>query len=131
MRHPPAIREDRSPPGRRKRGVRAAAAILIFFPLLVKGAALGPDALSAFQKPGVPEGLYEKVEHGIPLALPDVVALSRAQVSGAAIIDYLYSFGRHFNLSPSDVWSLREQGVSPDLLDYMTSAAAHPHQFPF
>jgi hypothetical protein len=102
------------------------AAFFILFPLLGNCAALEPDALSAFRQPGVPEALYAKVEHGVPLTLPDVVALSRAQVSHGAIVDYLYSFGRHFHLAAADVQELRYDGVSPDLIDYMMSPPAHP-----
>jgi hypothetical protein len=102
------------------------AAFLILLPLAAQCAALAPDALSAFQRPGVPAALYEKVESGVPLALPDVVALSRADVSHGAIIDYLYSFGEHFRLTGADVSQLREEGVSPDLIDYMKSPSAHP-----
>jgi hypothetical protein len=107
------------------------AAFLILFPLLGDCAALAPDALSLFRKPGVPDALFAKVESGIPLSLPDVVILSRADVSKGAIVDYLYSFGRHFHLTAADVWQLRRQGVSPDLIDYMSSPASHPSPFGF
>jgi len=94
-------------------------------------AALAPDALSVFRQPGVPGALYAKVEHGVPLNLSDVVILSRAQVSGGAIIDYLYSFGGHFRLTAADVAELRREEVSPNLIDYMTSPSAHPSPFGF
>ena len=79
----------------------------------------------------MPGALYAKVEHGVPLTLPDVVTLSRADVSKGAIIDYLYSFGRHFRLTAADVWELRREGVSTDLIDYMTSPSAHPRPLGF
>jgi hypothetical protein len=94
-------------------------------------AALAPDALAAFQQPGVPVGLCAKVEHGVPLTLSDVVILSRADVSKGAIVDYLYSFGRHFNLTAVDVRELRRENVTWDLIDYMKSPAAHPSPFIF
>jgi hypothetical protein len=119
-----------SPPRLRKKSVKTAV-FLILFPLLASGAALAPDALSAFQQPHVPASLYAKIEHGIPLALPDVVILSSAGVSKAAIIDYLYSFGHHFHLTASDVRLLQEQQVGADLIDYMTSPPAHPAKFAF
>jgi hypothetical protein len=96
-----------------------AVAFLILMPLLGNCAALAPDALSAFRKPGV------------PLGLQDVVTLSDADVSKGAIVDYLYSFGRHFNLSPADIAQLHRDGVSPDLIDYMSSPSAHPSPFGF
>jgi hypothetical protein len=71
-----------------------AAVFLILPPLLGRGAALAPDALPPFRQRAVPDALYAKVEHGIPLTLPDVVTLSRGEVSRGAIIDYLYSFQR-------------------------------------
>jgi len=107
------------------------AVFLILLPLYARSAALAPDALSAFQRPGVPWALFAKVEHGIPLALPDVVVLSRAEVSRGAIVDYLYSFGQHFNLTAADVSQLRRDGVSTDLIDYMRSPPAHPSKFVF
>jgi len=108
-----------------------AAAFLILFPLLASGAALAPDALSAFQQPGVPLAVYAKVEREVPLVLPDVVTLSRAGVSKGAIIDYLYSFGEHFRLTAADVRQLRQQEVGADLIEYMTSPSAHPPIFGF
>ncbi len=108
-----------------------AVAFLILMPLLGNCAALAPDALSAFRKPGVPPALFAKVEGGVPLGLQDVVTLSDADVSKGAIVDYLYSFGRHFNLSPADIAQLHRDGVSPDLIDYMSSPSAHPSPFGF
>jgi len=108
-----------------------AAAFLILFPLLGRSAALSPDALSAFRQPGVPSALYAKVEHGIPLMLPDVATLSRNGVLGGAIIDYLYSFGNHFHLTAAEVRELRHEGVRTDLIDYMTSPPAHPSRIAF
>ena len=110
----------------------AATLILpILFPLFGQCAALSPDAMSEFQRPGVPEPLYQKIEHGAPLTLADVVTLSNAQVSGGSIIEYLYSFGEHFRLSASDVAELERDGVRADLIDYMTSPPAHPGPFGF
>jgi hypothetical protein len=94
-----------------------------------KCAALDSYALAPFQIPGVPAPLYAKVEHGDPLTLPDVVTLARSEVSRGAIVAYLYSFGGHFDLSPTDVWNLRRQGVSADLIDYMTGSAARASRF--
>jgi hypothetical protein len=94
-------------------------------------AALDADALSAFQIPGVPPKVYAKVEHGDPLALPDVVTLERAQVSRGSIIAYLYTFGGHVSLTPAEVWNLRRQGVSADLIDYITSPPARASRFGF
>jgi hypothetical protein len=107
----------------------ALVAALLSLPTLAQSAALAPDALALFDKPGVPEALHAKVEHGVPLTLPDVITLAHAEVSRGAIIDYLYSFGRHFRLTTADILELRRQGVSPDLIDYMTSPASHPGWF--
>jgi hypothetical protein len=105
--------------------------LLILLPVIGNCAALAPDALAAFRRPGVPDSLYAKVRHGIPLTLPDVVTLSRADVSRGAIIDYLYSFGTHFYLTTADIRQLRREAVSTDLIDYMTSLPAHPGWFAF
>lgn len=107
------------------------AVLFFLFPLLGNCAALPPDALSAFRQPGVPTPLYAKVVHGDPLNLVNLITLSRAEVSRGAIIDYLYSFGRHFNLTAADISELRREGVGADLIDYMTSPSAHPSKFDF
>jgi len=99
--------------------------------MLGKCAALPLDALPAFRHPGVPGALYAKVEHGVPLTLRDVAILSRADVSKGAIIDYLYSYGKHFRLTAADVRELQREGVGSDLIDYMTSPSSHPHWFTF
>ena len=106
-------------------------ALLILLPVAARCAALDSDALLYFQTPGVPPQLFAKVEHGDPLSLPDVVTLARAQVSRGSIVAYLYSFGGHFNLTSVDVWNLRRQGVSADLIDYMTSTPARANRFGF
>jgi len=105
--------------------------LLILIPWASQAAVLAPDGLAAFQRPGVPEPLYEKIAHGGSLTLADVVTLSTADVSGGSIIEYLYSFGGHFRLSAEDVAELREDGVRADLIDYMTSPAAHPNPLGF
>jgi len=110
--------------------VKAAGFILVF-PLVARCAALDRDALAPFQRPGVPGALYAKVERGGPLTLADVVTLSRAGVSRASIVEYLYSFGHVFRLTPQEVLQLRQDGVSADLLDYMTSPAAQASRFEF
>jgi len=108
-----------------------AATFLILFPLLGRCAALEPDALSAFRQPRVPSALYAKLEHGIPLTLPDVATLSIDRVPGGAIIDYLYSSGGHFHLTANDVRVLPREGVRTDLIAYMTSPSAHPGRLAF
>lgn len=95
---------------------------------MARCAALDRDGLAPFQRPGVPGALYAKVEHGAPLTLADVVTLSRAGVSRASIVEYLYSFGHAFRLTPQEVWQLRQEGVSADLLDYMTDPVAHANR---
>jgi len=99
--------------------------------LLAGCAGLGPDAMSAFRRPGVPDALCAKVQHGQPLTLSDVITLSRAGVSDGAIIDYLYTFGAHFSLSSADADKLRHDGVSVNLVDYMTGPTSHPSHFDF
>ncbi len=128
MRLADLIPHVRFPTAARNSGVRIAL-LLVLFPIAGQCAALAPDALSLFQQPGVAEATYEKVERGVPLTLADVVALSKTDVSGGAIIDYLYTYGEHFNLTPADVGELRSEGVRPNLIDYMESTSAHPRPF--
>jgi hypothetical protein len=111
--------------------VRLFAAFLILLPVAARSAAIDAYALSAFQTPAVPPQLYAKIERGDPLTLPDVVTLERAQVSRGSIVAYLYSFGGHFNLSLGEVWNLRRQGVSADVIDYITSPPARTGRFGF
>ena len=105
--------------------------LFLFIPLCAKCAALDSYALAPFQVPGVPPELFAKVEHGDPLTLPDVLALARAQVCRGSIVAYLYSFGGHFNPSPEDISNLRREGISADLIDYMTSPQARASRLGF
>jgi hypothetical protein len=99
--------------------------------LCARSAALDSYALAPFQAPGVPPQLFAKVEHGDPLTLPDVLTLARAQVCRGSIVAYLYSFGGHFILRPEDIPNLRREGVSADLIDYMTSPPARAPRLGF
>jgi len=107
------------------------ALFLILLPVAAHCAALSPEAMAAFQQPGVSPALYAKISHGAPLTLADVVTLSNANVSGGSIIEYLYSFGQHFRLTPEQVSELRVEQVRPDLIAYMTSLSAHPAFYAF
>lgn len=83
------------------------------------------DELVNFQQPGVPPRLFSKVSHGIPLTIEDVETLSQAGVHSGSIINYLYTFGRHFHLTAAQVEELHANGASADLIAYMTSPDAH------
>jgi hypothetical protein len=106
-------------------------ASLVLIATLTHGAALESESLAQFRMPRVPVETYQKVAHGGPLKLNDVVILSRAGVSHAEIISYLYTYGERFRLSPAQVADLRQQGVTSDILDYLISPPAQPPRLGF
>ena len=55
----------------------------------------------------------------LPYGVEDVLKLSRAQVSEDVILNYIHSSGTVYNLGPSDIVYLRNQGVSDGVINTM------------
>lgn len=87
---------------------------------------IAPEELIEFQQPGVPPALYNKIAHALPLSLSDIETLAQAHVHSGSIINYLYTWGRHFVLTEADVAELKRNHAPTDLISFMASADAKP-----
>jgi len=67
--------------------------------------------------------LYEQMLHKEPLALSDIIELSRKQLPPRFIIEYLDSTRASYHLKRSDVTRLKKAGVSQDVIDYLLESA--------
>lgn len=72
---------------------------------------------------GVSSAIYDKMVHGDPLSINDIIALSQAHVSDGIIVRYIRDHSTVYFLGPSDFDQLRSNGVSPSVIDYMASTA--------
>jgi hypothetical protein len=106
---------------------RAVGVMLI--PLFL--AACGPDAqqqadYNAVARSGVSPAVYDKMVHGDPLSLSDIVSLSHARVNDGIILRYIRDQGT--------VYYLHDNGVSQSIVDYMASTAPNywgPGPYPY
>lgn len=62
---------------------------------------------------------YERVAQGQPLAIADIKALSRADVSDEIIISQIRNTNSVYHLSTSEIIELRDAGVSDRVIDHM------------
>ena len=83
----------------------------------------------------VSNSLYQRMLHGEPLALEDVIELSRRQLPAGFIIHYLSSTRSAYHLSSGDVARLRKAGVSKEVVDYLLDTPAlyapRPYYYPY
>jgi hypothetical protein len=92
-------------------------------------ASLGAASLVAFnataqtpaptETPAVTPAAADSTAVKLPYGVEDVVKLSRAQVSEDVILNYIHNTGTIYNLSPSDIVYLRNQGVSDGVINTM------------
>jgi hypothetical protein len=85
---------------------------------------------SAVEQSGVSPAIYDKMVHGDPLSLSDVVALSHARVNDGIIVRYIRDHNTVYPLSPDDVNYLSSNGVSPSVIDFMRQTAG-PGPYPY
>ncbi|MCE0498239.1 MAG: hypothetical protein LV481_09880 [Methylacidiphilales bacterium] len=71
----------------------------------------------------VSPAIYDKMVHGDPLSMSDIIALSQAHVSDAIIIRYIRDQHTIYYLSPPDFDYMQKQGVSQSVIDYMAQTA--------
>ncbi len=74
---------------------------------------------AAVARSGVSPAIYDKMVHGDPLSLNDIIALSQARVSDAIIIRYIRDQGTVYVLNGQDFDRLHQAGVSPSVIDDM------------
>ena len=101
--------------------------------------ACGPDAqqqadYNAVARSGVSPAVYDKMVHGDPLSLSDIVALSHARVNDGIILRYIRDQGTVYYLHGDDFRYLHDNGVSQSIVDYMASTAPNywgPGPYPY
>jgi hypothetical protein len=71
------------------------------------------------QRSGVSPAIYDKMVHGDPLSVNDIIALSQARVSDGVIIRYIRDNGTYYALNGQDFDRLHQAGVSPSVIDFM------------
>ncbi len=74
---------------------------------------------ASVQRSGVSPAIYDKMVHGDPLSVGDVIALSQARVSDGVIVRYIRDQGTVYALNGQDFDRLHQAGVSPSVVDYM------------
>jgi len=74
---------------------------------------------ASVQRSGVSSAIYDKMMHGDPLSVSDVISLSQARVSDGVIIRYIRDNGTLYALNEEDFNRLHQGGVSPSVVDYM------------
>lgn len=62
---------------------------------------------------------YVRVNQGVPLTVPDVIAMARAGISDDVIINQIQSSRTVFTLSTADIINLRNAGVSDNVVNFM------------
>ncbi|MCE0483947.1 MAG: hypothetical protein LV479_06885 [Methylacidiphilales bacterium] len=87
---------------------------------------------------GVSPAIYDKMTHGDPLSINDVIALSRARVSDGIIVRYIRDQGTVYFLNPQDFDQLQKDGVSPSVIDFMARTGRptwgpgpYPYPYPY
>ncbi|HUB67401.1 MAG TPA: hypothetical protein VL981_07960 [Candidatus Methylacidiphilales bacterium] len=95
-------------------------------PLLL--AACAPSAQQeadyvAVEHSGVSPAIYDKMVHGDPLSISDIVSLSQARVNDGIMIRYIRDHQTIYYLSPPDFDYLKKEGVSQSVIDYMAQTA--------
>jgi hypothetical protein len=87
--------------------------------LILGGCALDSRDRSFLMAHGVGGPLYQKMLHGEPLEIPDIIELSHHGLPPRFIIHYLEDTYFVYNLKTSDVIGLKKAGVSPEVIDYL------------
>jgi hypothetical protein len=85
---------------------------------------------ASVQRAGVSPAIYDKMVHGDPLSINDIVALSQARVSDGVIVRYIRDQGTVYPLSGQDFDYLHHAGVSPSVIDYM-ARTGYPGPYPY
>ncbi len=93
--------------------------VAVFCALSLGGCALDSRDRSFLLAHGVGGSLYQKMLHGEPLEIPDIIELSHHGLPPRFIIHYLEDTYFVYNLKTSDVMGLKKAGVSPEVIDYL------------
>ena len=85
----------------------------------VDPAQVDPKILNAFASRGVSDATLLKVRNGLPLTVGQVAEASKKGVPGPGLVSYLQSTRKAYNLSNSDIATLRAAGTPAPVIDYM------------
>jgi len=104
--------------------------LLLSLPLFL--AACAPTAqqqadYSAVERAGVSPAIYDKMIHGDPLSVSDIVELNHARVNDGIVIRYIRDHGTVYVLSHDDIDYLQHNGVSPSVIDFMVQTNPNPY----
>jgi hypothetical protein len=113
------------------------ALVVALVPLFL--AACGPDAQQqadyhAVEDSGVSPAIYDKMVHGDPLSLSDIVSLAHARVNDGVVLRYIRDHDSVYYLRDDDFKYLHDNGVSQSVVDYMASTAPNnwgPGPYPY
>jgi len=83
------------------------------------GPAVDPQITSALSSRGVDDSTYNKVYHARPLDYADIFQLVSHKVPSKIIVGYLESTEKVYNLTSSQLASLRSAGASAQVLNYL------------
>jgi len=81
---------------------------------------------NSVQRSGVSPAIYDKMMHGDPLSVSDIVSLAHARVNDGVVIRYIRDHDTIYYLSPPDVEFLQKYGVSQSVIDYMLGTVPPP-----
>lgn len=82
-------------------------------------AQVDPKILNAFASRGVSDATLLKVRNGLPLTVGQVAEASKKGVPGPGLVSYMESTRKAYNLSNSDIATLRAAGTPAPVIKYM------------
>jgi hypothetical protein len=71
------------------------------------------------QQHGVGGALFEKMRHGEPLDLAEIIELSQRGLPARFILDYVHDTRFVYHLKPEDLRELHAAGVAREIIDYL------------
>jgi hypothetical protein len=86
---------------------------------------------ASVQRTGVSSAIYDKMVHGDPLSIGDIISLSQARVSDGVIVRYIRDQGTVYALNGQDIDRLHQGGVSPSVIDFMVHTGYPPPYGPY
>lgn len=98
----------------------AAVSILATLAGCASGPTVDPQLTAAVAARGVNSSTYTKIYNGRALGYQDIANLVEKDVPTQIIVNYLQSTEKVYNLSYSQLKSLRSMGASPQLLNYLS-----------
>lgn len=78
-----------------------------------------PKIVNEFASRGVSGMTVAKVREGLPLSVPQVAEAAEKGVPGPGLVSYMQSTRKAYNLSNSDISTLRSAGAPAPVINYM------------